>query len=53
MGRGRNATLAEMASSKLKCEIFCEQIGGVSKFCFYPEPNTKIDGVCYAFKRKT
>lgn len=53
MGRGRNIALAEMASMKLKCENFCEQIDGVSKFYFYPVPNKKIDGVCYAFKRKT
>jgi len=52
-GRGRNTTLAEAVALKLRKEPLCEQIGEASIFCFYPERDTKIKGVCYAFKRKT
>ncbi|GAH90084.1 unnamed protein product, partial [marine sediment metagenome] len=51
-GRGKNSKLAEKVAIKLRKESFCEQIGGASIFCFYPERGVKIKGVCYAFKRK-
>lgn len=52
MGRGRNIELAEMVALKLKRENICEQINGKSKFNFYPEKDVRIEGICYAFKRK-
>lgn len=51
-GRGRNADLAEVVALKLKKEPFCEQINAACKFVFYPEESRKIEGICYAFKRK-
>lgn len=51
-GRGKNAGLAEVVAYKLRKELFCEQIDGVSKFAFYPEESIKIEGICCAFKRK-
>lgn len=51
-GRGKNVKLAEIVALKLKRESFCEQIDGTCKFNFYPEEGRKIEGVCYAFKRK-
>jgi len=52
-GRGRNnSALAEIVALKLKGEPFCQQINGASKFYFCPEEGRKIEGVCYAFKRK-
>ena len=51
IGRGKSADLAKSVSLKLK-KVPCEQIGKESKFYFYPEENTKIEGICYAFKRK-
>jgi len=51
-GRGRNVNLAEAVSLKLKRERFCEQINGTCKFNFYSDEGRKIEGVCYAFKRK-
>jgi hypothetical protein len=53
MGRGRNVYLAETVALKLKREYLCEQINGKSKFVFYPEEDKKIQGICYAFKRKS
>jgi hypothetical protein len=53
MGRGRNVDLAEIVALKLKRESLCEQINGASKFVFCPEENKKIQGICYAFKRKS
>lgn len=52
-GRGRNVDLAEIVAHKLRRETFCEQIDGTCKFNFYPEEDIKIEGVCYAFRRKT
>jgi len=52
MGRGKNMYLAEAVALKLKKESLCEQFNGASKFVFYPEEDKKIEGVCYAFKRK-
>lgn len=52
MGRGKNIALVEAVALKLKKELFCEQINGVCKFNFYPEEGKKIEGICYAFKRK-
>jgi hypothetical protein len=51
-GRGTNSALAEMVALKLKEEPLCQQINGASKFYFCPEEGRKIEGVCYAFKRK-
>jgi len=53
MGRGRNVALAESVALKLREEPFCEQINGASKFVFYPEENKKVEGICYAFKKRT
>ena len=52
VGRGRNFALAEIVTLKLKEESLCQQINGASKFYFCPEEGRKIEGVCYAFKRK-
>jgi len=51
-GRGKNAGLAEVVAYKLRKELFCEQIDGVSKYSFYPEEGIMIEGICCAFKRK-